>query len=127
MFADSKPELVWNIDSDGIDKNRARILMNLIMLAVQSAPRGGSITITRKGNGDGADFTIVSDGPNVSLDAAVAKAIAGKMPEGGVDGWSIQPLYANLLARDIGGSLGASDYDTLITFTAKFPLERPAE
>ena len=127
MFADSKPELVWNIDSDGIDKNRARILMNLIMLAVQSAPRGGSITITRKGNGDGADFTIVSDGPNVSLDAAVAKAIAGKMPEGGVDGWSIQPLYANLLARDIGGSLGASDYDTLITFTAKFPLEHPAE
>ena len=95
MFADSKPELVWDIDSDGIDKNRARIVMNLVMLGVQAAPRGGSVTITRKGNGDGADFTIVSDGPNVRLDAAVAKAIAGKMPEGGVDGRSIQPLYAN--------------------------------
>lgn len=122
MFADSKPDLVWKIDSDGIDKNRARIVMNLIMLAVQAAPRGGSVTITRQGDGDSASFTIVSDGPNVRLDAAVAKAIAGKMPDGGIDGRSIQPLYANLLARDIGGSVGSSDDDTHITFTANFPV-----
>lgn len=122
MFVDSKPELVWKINSDGIDKNRARIVMNLVMLGVQAAPRGGSVTITRQGNGDSAEFTIVSDGPNVRLDAAVAKAIAGKMPEDGIDGRSIQPLYANLLARDIGGSVRASDDETLITFTAKFPV-----
>ena len=122
MFLDSKPELVWKVDSDGIDKNRARIVMNLVMLGVQAAPRGGTVTITRQGNGDSAEFTIVSDGPNVRLDAAVAKAIAGKMPEDGIDGRSIQSLYANLLARDIGGSVGASDDESLITFTAKFPV-----
>jgi len=122
MFADSKPELVWNIDSDGIDKNRARILMNLIMLAVQAAPRGGTVTITRQGDGNSANFSVISEGPNVRLDAAVARAIDGKIPEGGFDGRSIQPLYANLLARDIGGTIGASDEDIVIRFAANFPI-----
>lgn len=121
MFADSKPDLVWNIDSDGIDKNRARILMNLVMLAIQAAPRGGTVTVSRHDQGEGANFVTVSEGPKVRLDAAVAKAIAGKVPEDGFDGRSIQPLYANLLARDIGGTIGASADETMIQFTADFP------
>ena len=121
MFADAKPELIWEIDSDGIDKNRARILLNLIMLAIQAAPRGGTVTVTRRGNGEGAEFTLISQGPKARLDAAVAKAIAGKAPEDGFDGRSIQPLYANLLARDVGGTIGASAEDTTITFKANFP------
>lgn len=119
MFADSKPDLVWGIQTDGVDKNRARIVLNLIMLAVQAAPRGGTVTIN--GNAEGTAFTLISDGPKARLDAAIAKAIAGKAPEDGFDGRSIQPLYASLLARDIGGTVSASAEDTTITFTASFP------
>jgi len=122
MFADAKPDLVWDIESDGIDKNRARILLNLIMLAVQAAPRGGTVTISRKESGEGSAFTLISDGPKARLDAAIAKAISGKAPEDGFDGRSIQPLYASLLARDIGGTVGASADETVITFKADFPL-----
>ena len=121
MFADSKPDLVWNIDSIGIDKNRARIVMNLVMLGIQAAPRGGTVTVTRQGQGEAANFVVVSEGPKARLDAAIANAIAGKVPEDGFDGRSIQPLYANLLARDIGGMIGASANETIITFTANFP------
>lgn len=121
MYADSKPDLVWNIDTDGIDKDRARIMMNLVMLAIQAAPRGGTVTVTRTSEGEGANFTLVSDGPKARLDAAIAKAISGKVPEDGFDGRSIQPLYANLLTRDIGGTIGASAEETIITFTANFP------
>jgi histidine phosphotransferase ChpT len=124
MFQDAKPELVWNIDTDGVDKDRARILMNLVMLAVQAAPRGGKVTITRKGRGpttdEGADFTLVSEGPKVRLDEAVARAIAGKAPEDGFDGRSIQPLYASLLARDANGTVSASATEDAITFSANF-------
>jgi len=121
MFVDSKPDLVWQIDSDGIDKKQARIVMNFIMLAVNSAPRGGTVTITRTDNGGGANFKVVSEGQKVRLDPNIAKAIAGKAPEDGFDGRSIQPLYANLLARDIGGSVGASATEETVTFTANFP------
>lgn len=120
MFADSKPDLVWQIESDGIEKNHARIVMNLIMLAVQAAPRGGSVTISQTGD-DGANFALVSEGPKVRLDASVAKAIAGKVPEDGFDGRSIQPLYASLLAKDVGGAVAATAEDEAITFTANFP------
>jgi len=121
MFADSKPDLIWQIDTDGIDKNRARIVMNLIMLAIQAAPRGGTVTVSRSNNGSGETFNLVSEGPKVRLDAAVAKAISGKAPEDGFDGRSIQPLYASLLARDISGTIGASAEENAITFTASFP------
>jgi len=123
MFADSKPDLVWNIESDGIDKDQARILLNLIMLAIQAAPRGGTVTVSHQDLGGGDKFTLVSAGPKARLDAAVAKAIAGKAPEDGFDGRSIQPLYASLLARDIGGTLEASAYETVITFEANFPAK----
>lgn len=124
MFADSKPDLVWNIDSDGIDKNRARILMNLVMLAIQAAPRGGTVTVSRHGEGEGANFVLVCEGPKVRLDPAVAKAISGKAPEEGFDGRSIQPLYATLLARDIGGTIEASADETFVTFKADFPAQQ---
>ena len=63
MFKDAKADLIWHMDTDGIDKDRARILMNLVMLAVQAAPRGGTVTITRVGRGPtteaGADFFLM--------------------------------------------------------------------
>lgn len=121
MFADSKPDLVWQIDSDGIDKNRARIVMNLVMLAIQAAPRGGTVTVTHAADGEAANFNLISEGPKVRLDTAIAKAISGKAPEDGFDGRSIQPLYASLLARDIGGTVAASATEEAITFTANFP------
>ncbi len=124
MFKDAKADLIWHMDTDGIDKDRARILMNLVMLAVQAAPRGGTVTITRVGRGHtteaGADFTLVSEGPKVRLDAAVGRAISGKAPEDGFDGRSIQPLYASLLARDANGSVAASATEDAITFTGNF-------
>ena len=120
MFADSKPDIVWDIDSDGIDKNQARILLNLMMLAIQAAPRGGTVTVSGRGQGAGAAFTLASDGPKTRLDAAIAKAIGGKAPEDGFDGRSIQPLYASLLARDIGGTVSASAEQSVITFKAGF-------
>lgn len=123
MFADSKPDLVWNIALDGIDKDHARILMNLVMLAVQAAPRGGTVTVSHQSEGGGDNFTLVSEGPKARLDDPIAKAIAGKAPEDGFDGRSIQPLYASLLARDIGGTLSASAEDVVITFTADFPAK----
>ncbi len=130
MFRDAKADLVWNIDTDGVDKDRARILMNLIMLAVQAAPRGGTVTITRIGRGAGteagADFTLVSTGPKVRLADDVARAIAGKAPEDGFDGRSIQPLYASLLARDANGTVGASATEEAITFTANFDVKPAA-
>jgi histidine phosphotransferase ChpT len=121
MFAPSKPDLAWNIDADGIDKDRTRILLNLIMLAVQAAPRGGIVTISQSISGGAERFSLVAEGNRVRLDEAVARALAGKAPEDGFDGRSIQPFYAAMLTREIGGTISADANETAVTFTLTFP------
>jgi len=120
MYGDAKPDLVWKLDTDGIEKDRARILLNLVMLAVQAAPRGGTVTIMRQESPDAILFKLVSEGPKVRLDAAIDRAISGKAPEDGFDGRSIQPLYASMLTREAGGTVSASADEGIVTFAARF-------
>lgn len=122
MFATSKPDLAWNLNTDGIDKDHTRILLNLIMLAVQAAPRGGVVTISRVENDGKIRFELVSEGNRARLDEAVARALFGKAPTDGFDGRSIQPFYTSMLTREAGGSVGAQAMDNKITFHAEFPI-----
>lgn len=120
MYGDAKPDLIWNLETDGVEKDRARILLNLIMLAVQAAPRGGTVTISRQESLDAILFKLVSEGPKVRLDAAIDRALSGKAPEDGFDGRSIQPLYASMLTREAGGTVSANAEEGIITFAARF-------
>lgn len=120
MYADSKPDLVWDLQTDGVEKDRTRILLNLVMLAVQAAPRGGTVTVTRRGTAEAAEFKLVSEGPKVRLDAAIDRALAGKAPEDGFDGRSIQPFYTSMLTREANGTVEASADETKVIFAARF-------
>ena len=121
MFADAKPDLVWDLDTDGIDKDRARIMLNLIMLAVQAAPRGGTVTIRREALDDSVEFIFESEGPKVRLNAAIERALSGKSPEDGFDGRSIQPFYTTMLTREAGGTVSAHADEGIVVFNARFP------
>jgi len=117
MYRDGKATLVWNMANDGLDKAQARILLNLIMLGVQSVPRGGDVAITATDQ----ELSITATGRKARLDEAVARALSGKAPADGFDGRSIQPLYTSLMVRDLGGSLDAAVVDETVHFSAKFP------
>lgn len=118
MFADHKPDLVWKMEASGLDKPAARILLNLIWIAVDSVPRGGSVTIEATSSEGGARLKIVSAGPRVRLDPAYVDAMSGKSPQDGFDGRSIQPYYAGLIARENGGRVDAEADEERAVFTA---------
>ena len=122
MYGDGKADLSWNTEGDGIDKNGARILLNLMMLAVQAVPRGGNITINV--TQDTAALTLVLDatGPKSRLDAAIEKTLSGKAPEDGFDGRTIQPFYTGKLVREINGNVSAAIEGETVTFRANIPL-----
>ena len=120
MFAGGKAELEWNRSADGLEKNRARLLLNLIMLAVQAIPRGGKVSISQ----DGDDLVLTANGVKARLDPAVEMTLSGKAPEDGFDGRSIQPFYAGMIAREVGGSVQTQFEGETVTFQAKLP---PAE
>lgn len=103
MFKDSRPDLIWETEATGLEKPAARVLMNLIWLAVDALPRGGTVTIEAVAGEGGARLSLVSEGKKVRLEDAYIRAMAGERPEDGFDGRSVQPYYTGLIAREHGG------------------------
>ncbi len=116
MFADAKAELDFAFHADGLDKNRARLLLNLIMLGVQSVPRGGTVRIDTTEDA----LTITGTGPRARLDEGVARALSGRAPEDGFDGRTIQPFYAGMMAREQGGTAQSGIEGEAVTFSVAY-------
>lgn len=122
MYGEGKADLSWNTEGDGINKNGARILLNLVMLAVQAVPRGGNITINITPDAAALNLILDATGPKSRLDAAIEKTLSGKSPEDGFDGRTIQPFYTGMLVREINGSLSAAIEGETVTFRANIPI-----
>lgn len=119
MFADARADLVWKTPSGLIDKTAARVLLNLIWMAMDSLPRGGAVSVEATASPDGgARLRVSGSGPRVRLEPAFAAAMRGQRPEDGYDGRSIQPYFAGLIAREAGGRAEASATDERSEFTA---------
>ena len=116
MFENAKPDIIFDTDDDGIDKSRARILLNMTMLGVQAVPRGGEVRITT----DADTIEVKSSGPRARLDETVDQALKGRAPEHGFDGRSIQPFYTSMMTREAGGQMTAGLEDEQVFFNANF-------
>jgi histidine phosphotransferase ChpT len=103
-----KVKLAWNLPRALLPKNRVKLLLNMLLVATQSIPRGGLLAVDSNGSSNGpADMTfkITARGLNARIPQAVPALLAG-CPEGEtVDAHAIQPFYAGLLARASGLAL----------------------
>ncbi len=119
MFADARADLVFKTEAGALDKSAGRVLLNLIWMAIESLPRGGTVTVEASASSDGgARLRIVASGPRIRLEPAYAAALGGERPEDGYDGRSIQAYYAGLIAREAGGRAAASASEERAEFTA---------
>ena len=121
MYEGGKAGIAWGESVDGLEKNTARLLLNLTMLAVQAVPRGGDVKITATESNGATTLSLAATGPKSRLDANVEKTLAGKAPEDGFDGRTIQPFYAGMIARELKGSVTALVDGETVNFTAHIP------
>ena len=121
MYCDGKATIGWTTAMDGVDKTTARILLNLTMLAVQSIPRGGEIDISVSSEVSETHVVMMATGPKARLDPTIEIALAGKAPEAGFDGRTIQPFYTGLIAREVKGTITASVDAETVKFSAIVP------
>ena len=121
IYGDAKAEIIWNTDREGIEKDAARFLLNLIMLGVQAVPRGGSVTVLTRDVDDAFEIRLTCAGPKARLADAVKLTLSGKMPEDGFDGRTIQPFYAGMILRELGGKIAAGADEERVIFSAKIP------
>ncbi len=102
FMEDGKTTLVWSLPSALLPKNRVKLLLNLLIIAGQTIPRGGTLVIEPLGAAETMGFRIVATGINARIPQAVPALLQGTSDSGSVDAHVIQPFYAGLLARACG-------------------------
>ena len=99
FVVDQKTSLIWEANRQLLPKNIVKLLLNLVLVATTTIPRGGEIKVTSEGEGEGTSFAIVTTGVSARVPANVLGLLAGRAPEDRVDAHVIQPFYAGLVAR----------------------------
>jgi histidine phosphotransferase ChpT len=99
---DDKTKLAWNLPRVLLSKNRVKLLLNLLIIASQTIPRGGMLTVDPIGEGDSMGFRITAAGLNARIPQALTSLLEGRSESGTVDAHAIQPFYTGLLAKACG-------------------------
>ncbi len=102
FLEDDKTRLAWNLPRALLPKNRVKLLLNLLLIAGQTIPRGGQLTVDPVDSGGTMGFKVIAIGANAKIQPAAASLLAGKIGGEALDAHRIQPFYAGLLARDCG-------------------------
>jgi histidine phosphotransferase ChpT len=103
LFEDGKTVIMWQLPRELVPKNRAKLLLNMLLVAAGAIPRGGTLNVEAVNGG----YRVTASGQNARLAPAVADLLAGS-PAQAVDAHTIQPLYAGILARDCGLTVSAT-------------------
>jgi histidine phosphotransferase ChpT len=125
---DEKVKLSWNLSRALVPKNRVKLLLNMILLAAQSIPRGGIVAVEGEGPPETPIFRISARGLNARISRAVPGLLAGDAENGVVDVHGIQPFYTGLLARRSGLVVTIeADGDAIVVAARPFmPVFAPA-
>jgi histidine phosphotransferase ChpT len=103
LLEDGKTTIVWNLPRELVAKNRAKLLLNMLMVAGGAIPRGGTLNVEAADAG----YRVTASGLNARLAPATADLLAGS-PAQAVSAHAIQPLYTGILARDCGLTVSAT-------------------
>jgi len=121
FLEDDKTKLAWNVPRVLLAKNRVKLLLNMLVIAGQTIPRGGALTVEAVGSGDTMGFKVTAAGASTvaKISPAVPDLLAGGSHGGSVDAHAIQPYYTGLLARQCGLSVAIAMDGDAVAVTAK--------
>ena len=114
-----KPELEWSGPRALLPKNKVKLLLNLLLVAIGAVPRGGKITVTLADVETSPVFTLVSAGPMVRVPPKFLELHSGAKPSEPIDAHAVQPYYTLLLAREAGMEISIRASAEDIVFVAR--------
>lgn len=113
-----KPSVEWDLATTELGFGHARLIMNLVLVALTATVRGGVIHIRVREEGGVKNVVLTCKGDRVVLKEDVAKALAGDEPESGWRPENIQPLFAKMTCDSLGGTLHAKATADGVVFMA---------
>lgn len=106
FMEDDKTKLQWGLPRVLLPKNRVKLLLNLLIVATTTIPRGGSIAVEPIGEGDAMGFRVKTNGSHARIPQGVPGLLSGET-EHTVDAHAVQPYYTGVLARACAMTLTA--------------------
>ena len=114
---DGKTTIAWNLPRLLLPKNRVKLLLNMLIIAQQTIPRGGTLTVDPVGNADAMGFRVTASGLNARLPQNIASQLSGeKAPS--IDAHAVQPYYTRLLAQACGLDVALAPDGEAVVITA---------
>ncbi len=99
---DGKITITWNLPRVLLAKNRVKLLLNMMVIAQQTIPRGGMITVDPIGEGEALSFRVAASGLNARMPQNIADLLSASRRL-----WRRCPCGAALLYKTAGAVLRA--------------------
>lgn len=125
LLEDDRTTLTWKLPRLLLPKNRVKLLLNLLLLAAQTVPRGGALTVEPEGDGETMGFRVTAAGPHARIPQTVPQLLSGIPSEEGIDAHAVQPYFTGLLARHCGLAVSLAPEGEAIVLAARAPSEVP--
>ena len=122
MFNTEKFSFNWDMGEIKLEKSIARILLNILMLAIQSIPRGGKVTIKIEEKYDKLKLVTSANGIKSRLDKQTEDAFKGILPSEEIDGRVIQSFFTGILIDNLNGRIEAFKTDGNVIFNVTIPV-----
>ena len=114
FLEDGKTKVTWSLPRTLQPKNRVKLLLNMLVIAQQTIPRGGVLNVEPVGEGDAMTFRVTASGLNARLPQAIVEMLASEQATM-VDAHAVQPYYTRLLAQSCGWKVSlAMDGDAVV-------------
>ena len=114
---DGKITVAWNLPRLLLPKNRVKLLLNILVIAQQTIPRGGVLRVDPLGEGERLGFRVTANGLNARLPQNIADLLSSSQLAA-TDAHSVQPYYTRLLAQACGLSVRLAAEGEAVVVTA---------
>lgn len=100
LMENEKANLVsWEAPRALMAKNKVKLLLNTLLIANASIPRGGEIKVEVLEPVDQPTFRFECNGPAARLPSSLERLVPGDIAGETLDAHAVQPYYTGLLAR----------------------------
>jgi histidine phosphotransferase ChpT len=117
QLEDDRTKIVWNLPRVLLPKNRVKLLLNMLVIAQQTIPRGGVLTADPIGEGEAVGFRVSATGLNARVPQNIVDLLSAEHT-GSIDAHAVQPYYTRLLAQACGLSVRLAPEGDAVVVTA---------
>ncbi|MBO6639765.1 MAG: histidine phosphotransferase [Roseitalea sp.] len=114
-----KADFTWTAERALLPKNQVKLVLNLILVANGSIPRGGTLDCAIETGSGAPVITLRAAGKLMRIPQKFADFLDGRFDDEPIDAHSVQFFYTLLLANEAGMTVVAEMADDAITYTAR--------